>query len=142
MTKTKVLFVCLHNAARSQMAEAYMNSLAGDDFFAESAGFEAGSINPYVVKVMAEEGLDLSKNHSDSVFDFFREGRIYSYVIAVCDAATAERCPIFPGVCKRVNWSFPNPADFTGTEEEILAKTRIVRDTIKAEVKKFIAENQ
>jgi len=142
MAKTKVLFVCLHNAARSQMAEAYLNSLAGDDFFAESAGFEAGSINPYVVKVMAEEGLDLSKNKSDSVFDFFREGRMYAFVIAVCDAATAERCPIFPGVCKRVNWSFPNPADFTGTEDEILAETRKVRDMIKAEVKKFIAENQ
>lgn len=141
MAKTKVLFVCLHNAARSQMAEAYLNSLAGDDFFAESAGFEAGSINPYVVKVMAEEGLDLSGNKSDSVFDFFREGRMYAFVIAVCDAATAERCPIFPGVCKRVNWSFPNPADFTGTEEEILAETRKVRDMIKIEVKKFIAEN-
>lgn len=142
MAKTKVLFVCLHNAARSQMAEAYLNSLAGDDFFAESAGFEAGTINPYVVKVMAEEGLDLSGNKSDSVFDFFRQGRMYAFVIAVCDAATAERCPIFPGVCKRVNWSFPNPADFTGTEEEILAETRKVRDMIKVEVKKFIAENQ
>ena len=142
MAKTNVLFVCLHNAARSQMAEAYLNSLAGDAFFAESAGFEAGSINPYVVKVMAEEGLDLSGNKSDSVFDFFKEGRMYAFVIAVCDAATAERCPIFPGVCERVNWSFPNPADFTGTEEEILAETRKVRDLIKAEVKLFIAENR
>jgi len=142
MAKTNVLFVCLHNATRSQMAEAYLNSMAGDDFFAESAGFEAGSINPYVVKVMAEEGLDLSGNKSDSVFNFFKEGRMYAFVIAVCDAATAERCPIFPGVCERVNWSFPNPADFTGTEEEILAETRKVRDLIKAEVKLFIAENR
>jgi len=142
MSKTRVLFVCLHNAARSQMAEAYLNSLAGDNFYAESAGFEAGSINPYVVKVMAEEGLDLSRNNTDSVFDFFRQGRMYAFTIAVCDAETAERCPIFPGVCKRLNWSFPNPADFTGTEEEILAETRKVRDQIKAEVKIFIAENR
>lgn len=142
MDKTNVLFVCLHNAARSQMAEAYLNSLAGDNFFAESAGFEGGSINPYVVKVMSEEGLDLSRNKTDSVFDFFRQGRLYAFVIAVCDAATAERCPIFPGVCKRLNWSFPNPADFNGTEEEILAETRKVRDLIKAEVIRFIAENK
>ncbi len=142
MAKTNVLFVCLHNAARSQMAEAYLNSMAGDDFFAESAGFEAGSINPYVVKVMAEEGLDLSGNKSDSVFDFFKQGRMYAFTIAVCDAVTAERCPIFPGVCERLNWSFPNPANFTGTEEEILAETRKVRDEIKAEVKRFIEENR
>ena len=138
MEKTKVLFVCVHNSARSQMAEAFLNTLAGDQFYAESAGFEPGNLNPYVIKVMKEVGIDISNNKIDRVFDFFKEGRIYSYVIAVCDAAKAEQCPIFPGICKRLNWSFPNPADFTGTDEEILSQTRIVRDQIKDEIEKFI----
>lgn len=138
MPKLNVLFVCLHNSARSQMAEAFLNSLAGDKFFAESAGLEAETINPYVVEVMKEVGIDISQNKTDSVFEFFKQGRLYAYVITVCDAANAERCPIFPGVCNRLNWSFPNPAEFTGTDEEILAATRKVRDQIKEEVEKFI----
>lgn len=138
MAKTKVLFVCLHNSARSQMAEAFLNSLAGDKFYAESAGLEAGTLNPYVVQVMREVGIDISQNKTDSVFEFFKQGRLYAYVIAVCDAASAEKCPIFPGVCNRLNWSFPNPAEFNGTDEEILAETRKVRDMVKAEIEKFI----
>jgi arsenate reductase (thioredoxin) len=138
MTKTKVLFVCIHNSARSQMAEAFLNTLAGEHFYAESAGLEAGILNPYVIQVMKEVGIDISDNKIDSVFDFFKEGRIYSYVIAVCDAAKAERCPIFPGLTHRLNWSFLNPADFSGTEDEILSATRKVRDQIKVEVEKFI----
>jgi len=141
MAKTKVLFVCLHNSARSQMAEAFLNSLAGDNFYAESAGLEAGIINPYVVQVMKEVGIDISQNKTDSVFEFFKQGRLYAYVIAVCDAASAERCPIFPGVCTRINWSFPNPAEFKGTDEDILVEVRKVRDLIKSEIEKFIVTN-
>jgi arsenate reductase len=120
------------------MAEAFLNSLAGDKFFAESAGLEAGTINPHVVQVMKEVGIDISQNRTDSVFEFFKESRLYAYVIAVCDAASAERCPIFPGVSKRLNWSFANPAEFIGSKEEILSQTRKVRDQIKIEVEKFI----
>ena len=138
MEKTKVLFVCLHNSARSQVAEAFLNSLDGDHFYAESAGLEAGQLNPYVVKVMNEVGIDISGNKTDSVFDFFKQGRLYDYVIAVCDAATAEKCPIFPGVNKRLNWSFANPAEFVGTEAEILEANRKVRDQIKDKVIKFV----
>ena len=138
MARTNVLFVCLHNSARSQMAEAFLNSLAGDKFFAESAGLEAGTINPYVVQVMKEVGIDISQNKTDSVFEFFKQGRLYAYVIAVCDEANAERCPIFPGVCKRINWSFANPAGFKGSDEEILAETRKVRDLIKLQIEDFI----
>ena len=138
MTKTKVLFVCVHNSARSQMAEAFLNALAGDRFYAESAGLEPGILNPYVVKVMKEEGIDISGNKIDSAFDLYKEGRSYDYVVAVCDAAKAEKCPVFPGVTSRLNWSFPNPADFTGTDEEILAATRKVRDQIKVKIEKFI----
>ena len=138
MTKTKVLFVCIHNSARSQMAEAYLNILAGEHFYAESAGLEPGILNPYVVKVMKEEGIDISGNKIDSAFDLYKEGRSYDYVVTVCDAAKAEKCPVFPGVTSRLNWSFPNPADFTGTDEEILAATRKVRDQIKVKIEKFI----
>jgi len=138
MTKTKVLFVCIHNSARSQMAEAYLNILAGEHFYAESAGLDPGILNPYVVKVMKEEGIDISGNKIDSAFDLYKEGRSYDYVVTVCDAAKAEKCPVFPGVTSRLNWSFPNPADFTGTDEEILAATRKVRDQIKVKIEKFI----
>lgn len=138
MTKIKVLFVCVHNSARSQMAEAFLNTLAGEHFNAESAGLEPGTLNPYVVQVMKEEGIDISGNKIDSVFDLYKEGRSYNYVVAVCDAAKAEKCPVFPGVTSRLNWSFPNPADFTGTDEEILEATRKVRDQIKVKVEKFI----
>jgi len=138
MTKTNVLFVCLHNSARSQMAEAFLNSLAGDEFYAESAGLEAGTLNPYVIQVMKEEGIDISQNKTDSVFEFFKQGRVYDYVIAVCDSANAEKCPIFPGTCHRINWSFHNPADFTGTADEILTQTRKVKDQIKEKIEKFI----
>jgi arsenate reductase len=140
MVKLKVLFVCVHNSARSQMAETFLNHLASDSFAAESAGFEPTIINPLVVEVMKEIGFDISNNQTKSVFDFFKQGRIFNYVIAVCDAANGERCPIFPSVTKTLNWSFEDPASFTGTHEEILAKTRLVRDKIKFEVENFINE--
>jgi arsenate reductase len=140
MVKLKVLFVCVHNSARSQMAETFLNHLASDSFSAESAGFEPTIINPLVVEVMKEIGFDISNNQTKSVFDFFKQGRIFNYVIAVCDAANGERCPIFPSVTKTLNWSFEDPASFTGTHEEILAKTRLVRDKIKFEVENFINE--
>ena len=140
MEKVKALFVCVHNSARSQMAETFLNHLAGDKFKAESAGFEPKNINPLVVEVMKEIGFDISNNQTKSVFDFFKQGRQFNYVIAVCDAANGERCPIFPSVTKRLNWSFEDPASFTGTHEEILARTRLVRDKIKHEVENFMNE--
>jgi len=138
MEKIKVLFVCVHNSARSQMAEAILNKLAGDRFFAESAGLEPGKLNPVVVEAMKEINIDISKNDTKSVFDFFKEGRLYNYVITVCDTASTERCPIFPGLTKRIGWSFEDPSAFTGTHDEKLAKTREIRDKIKSEVENFI----
>ena len=140
MKKLKVLFLCVHNSARSQMAEAFLNQLAGDAFIAESAGLEPGVLNPLVVEVMQEIGLDLSGNQTRSAFDLFKQGQMFQFVITVCDAANAERCPIFPGVTKRLSWSFEDPASFTGSNEEKLAKTRLVRDKIKSEIEKFINE--
>jgi len=140
MEKFKVLFLCVHNSARSQMAEAFLNQFAGDIFKAESAGLEPGILNPLVVEVMQEIGIDISVNQTRSAFDLFKQGLTFNFVITVCDAANAERCPIFPGVTKRISWSFDDPSSFTGTHEEKLAKTRLVRDKIKSEVEKFANE--
>jgi len=140
MDKIPVLFVCVHNSARSQMAEAFLNRIAGDRFAAESAGLEPGTLNPLVVEVMAEVGIDISGNATKSVFDFLKQGRHFAYVITVCDEAAAERCPIFPGVFKTIRWSFADPSSFEGTHEEKLARTREVRDQIRAAVERFAAE--
>lgn len=140
MDKVRVLFVCIHNSARSQMAEAYLNNLAGDKYFAESAGIEPGKLNPNVVKVMKEDEIDISGNKIKDVFEFYKKGRLYNYVITVCDKTAAERCPVFPGVKERINWSFPDPSKLEGTEEEVLMGTKIIRNQIKEKVKEWIEE--
>lgn len=136
--KQRVLFVCIHNSARSQIAEAWLNHLAGDRFEAESAGIEPGKLNPVVVEVMREAGIDISRNQTKSVVGFIKEGRLYSTVVTVCDETAAERCPIFPGVTQRLHWSFPDPSQFTGTPQERLAKTREVRDAIRDRIQSWI----
>ncbi len=139
MKKIKVLFVCVHNSARSQMAEAFVNHLYGDSFFAESAGLEPGVLNPLAVEAMKEEGIDISGNKTKSVFDFFKDGKLYSFVFTVCDAANSERCPIFPGlVTQTIHWSFEDPLSFKGSHEEKLEKTRKVRDAIKDAIDKWV----
>jgi len=138
MEKTTVLFVCVHNSARSQMAEAFLRQLGGEGFEAESAGFEPGEINPFVVDVMKEVGIDISQKSAKSVFELYKMGRLYNYVITVCDDANAQRCPVFPGFSVRISWSFDDPAGFTGSYEEKLAKTRAVRDQIQKQVEDFI----
>ncbi|GAB3366840.1 arsenate reductase ArsC [Arachidicoccus ginsenosidivorans] len=122
------------------MAEAFLNELGADAFIAESAGLEPGTLNPYVVEAMAEAGIDISGKQTKAVFDLFRQGKPFNAVITVCDAASAERCPVFPGMTKRIAWSFPDPSGFKGTKEEILAQTREVRDEIKKKVTDFIGE--
>jgi arsenate reductase (thioredoxin) len=131
----KILFVCIHNSARSQMAEAFLQKYGGEHFKVESAGIEPGNINPNVVTVMHEAGIDLSQKGTQAVFDLFRAGRLYNAVITVCDEASAERCPIFPGRVKRIAWSFNDPSGFAGTPEEILQQTRDVRDEIETKIK-------
>ena len=140
--KKKVLFICQHNSARSQMAESFLNNLAGDRFEAESAGLEPGRLNPLVVEVMKEVGIDISGNQTKSVQEFYKKGKQYDYVITVCDEASAERCPVFPGISVRLHWSFEDPAQFQGSEEEKLARTRVIRDKIKEKVQNFIKENR
>lgn len=109
------------------MAEAFLNNLCGDKFKAESAGISATKINSYVTRVMAEIGIPLTGHRSKSVTEF--QGRTFNYVVTVCDL-TREECPFFPGEIE-MNKSFLDPSSFTGTEEEILAKVRRVRDEIK-----------
>ncbi|MEI8004566.1 MAG: arsenate reductase ArsC [Bacteroidota bacterium] len=139
MEKTRVLFVCIHNSARSQIAEALLNNMAGDKFDAQSAGLEKGTLNPLAVKVMAETGIDISANETKDVFDFYKDGTLFNYVVTVCDAANSERCPIFPSATKTLHWSFEDPSSFTGTEEEKLEKTRKVREEIREEILRFIS---
>jgi arsenate reductase len=124
------------------MAEAFLNSLAGDRFFAESAGLEPGKLNPYVVEVMREEGIDLAGKKTDSAFEFFKEGRTYDYVVTVCDEASGERCPVFPGKTIRMHWSFEDPSTFTGPGEEIRKKVRKVRDMIRERIDMFVRETR
>ena len=135
--KLRVLFICVHNSARSQMAEAFLKNECGDRFEVFSAGLEPGQLNPFVVEVMSEIGIDISKNEVNSVFDFLKAGKWFQYIITVCDEAAAERCPIFPGVSKRLHWSFPDPSRFSGSREERLRLTREVRDIIRGRIQAF-----
>lgn len=140
MKKQRVLFVCIHNSARSQMAEAFLNLAGGDRFEAESAGLEPGKINPLVVEVMREIGVDLSQKGTRDVFEVYRQGKQYDYVVTVCDEASGERCPVFPGAAARLHWNFEDPSSFTGSQKEKLAKTRMVRDQIRQRIALFIKE--
>jgi len=142
MDKIKVLFVCIHNSARSQMAEAILNHYYSDKFTAESAGFEAGTLNPFAVKAMTEWGINIAQNKTDIVFDLFKEGRIYSYVVTVCDESNAERCPVFPGITKRLHWSFPDPSAFKGRDEDKQLFTENVRDQIKEKIDEWVKNLQ
>ncbi|MBN1357873.1 arsenate reductase ArsC [Candidatus Bathyarchaeota archaeon] len=133
-----VLFICTHNSARSQMAEAFLNKLCGDKYKAESAGVTPTQVNPYVAKVMTEIGIDLSTHRSKSIMEF--QGKTFDYVVTVCDSAR-EVCPFFPGE-KEMHKSFPDPTAFKGSEEEVLPKVRVVRDEIKEWVENtFCNEN-
>jgi arsenate reductase (thioredoxin) len=138
--KPRALFLCIHNSARSQMAAAFLKQIAGDRFEVESAGLEPGTLNPVAVAAMRDAGIDISGNATQSVFELFKSGRRFEYVISVCDAASAERCPIFPGVTTRLNWAFADPSAFKGTAEERLRQTIAVRDEIRDRVRCWVDE--
>jgi arsenate reductase (thioredoxin) len=139
--KQPVLFICIHNSARSQMAEAFLNDICGAEFEAQSAGLEPGTLNPLVVEVMREAGFDISKNKTQAVFDVFKSGQLFAYVITACSEAEAGGCPIFPGPTKRLHWPFPDPSRVEGTPGAKLEKVRQIRDAIQAHVEQFCAEN-
>jgi arsenate reductase len=136
---TKVLFICIHNSARSQMAEGLLKKLGGDRFEVESGGLEAGKLNPLAVETMKEIGIDISSHKTKRAEGFIQAGIKFDYVITVCDETSAERCPVFPGPTKRLHWSFEDPSSFSGSPDEKTAKTRRVRDQIKAKISEFIS---
>ncbi|MFZ5906443.1 MAG: arsenate reductase ArsC [Nitrospirota bacterium] len=140
MNKEKILFVCVHNSARSQMAEAFCNQLCGDLFEAESAGLQPGNLNPLVIEAMHEIGFDLSGKATRSVFEAVKAGRLFSYVITVCDETAAEKCPVFPGITRRLHWGFPDPSVLTGTHAEKMQEVRKIRDSIRQRIEAWCAE--
>lgn len=136
----KALFVCIHNSARSQMAEAFLNSLGEGRFEAESAGLEPGTLNPLVVAAMREVGIDISNAKTKSVAEMLARGPVFDYVITVCDEASAERCPVFPGPTIRLHWGFPDPSALTGSHDERMAAVRSIRDQIRSKVADWCRE--
>lgn len=139
MNKTKVLFLCTENSARSQMAEAFLRYYGGDQYEAYSAGLDPRGINPLTEKVMAEKGIILENQYSKDLSEYL--GKVhFSYLITVCSNAE-ERCPsTFPGVSRRLSWEFVNPAATEGGIEDKLAKFRIVRDQIEEQIKGWLSE--
>ena len=140
MTETiKVLFVCVHNAARSRMAEAILRQIGGARFEVASAGFEPREVNPLVVEAMALTGLTLHTTEAQpSVFQLFQAGRRFHYVIGVCDEEHGQKCPLFPGVTQRIYWSFPDPSTFSGSHEEQLDRVVEVRDAIRERIAQWL----
>ena len=138
--KKKVLFICVHNSARSQMAAALLNQRCGEFFQAESAGLEPGKLNPLAVEVLRETGIDISKNKTRAVFDVFVSGELFAYVITVCAESEAAGCPIFPGVTKRLHWSFLDPSKLPGSYEERLEGAREIRDQISDRIEAWCNE--
>lgn len=140
--RPRVLFVCIHNSARSQLAEEYLRQMAGEEFFVESAGLTPGSLNPYVVALLKEDGIDISQKKTQAVGDLYRRGKTYQWVVTVCNREAEENCPVFPGPVRRLSWPFPDPAGFSGTEETVRAQVRSLAAEIKAQVRAFVEEHR
>lgn len=137
MTK-KILVLCTGNSCRSQIAEGYLQSFAGDKATVYSAGVETHGVNPRAIQVMKEDGIDISQHTSNNVTEY--SGIDFDFIITVCDNAK-ERCPYFPSNAKKFHYNFPDPAKKTGTEEEIMEEFRRVRQMIKDYSGNFIKEN-
>ena len=138
--KPRVLAICIHNSARSQMTEEFVRKAAGDRADVMSAGIEPGNLNPIVVELLREDGINIEGKATQSVFDLHQRGERFDYVIAVCDKEAAERCPIFPAEKERLHWPFPDPSKAEGTMEEKLAYVRPIRDQIREQARQFVEE--
>jgi arsenate reductase len=134
----KVLFICEHNQARSQMAEELFNRMAQEGYLAESAGLEPAGVHPLTIEVMKEKGIDLSGKTAQSVFDLYKHGRLFSHVITVCRPEVDDKCPIFPGVTSRENWNLDDPAEAGGSQEEKLEAFRRIRDEVEAKLRAWL----
>ncbi len=136
MEKPKVMFLCTHNSARSQMAEAFLRRYGGDKFDVYSAGLEPTEIHPFAKQVMEELGFDMTGHRSKDLQQFLGKTH-FGYLITVC-ARAEEQCPIFPGVSLRLHWPLADPAAFEGTEVEKLEKFREIRDQIHERIKLWL----
>ena len=123
------------------MAEEILRKLAGDRFEVESAGLEPGKLNPIIIESLKEEGIDITGKPTKAAFDLYKKGNHYDYVITVCDEASAERCPIFPGLSQRLHWSFTDPSKFEGTHDEKLAKVKKVKEEIRRKINEWLQTN-
>jgi arsenate reductase len=139
MERQRVLFLCTHNSARSQMAEGYLRAVAADCFEVASAGTETTRVHPLAIRAMQDIGIDLT-GHASKTFDAFLR-QPWAYIITVCDNAN-EGCPVFPAAAKRLHWSFEDPSRATGTEEERLQMFRRIRDAIITQIHAWLAEQQ
>ncbi len=135
--KKRIIFICTHNSARSQMAEGILRALYGERFDVFSAGTEPKDVNPFAIKVMKEIGIDISKHRAKSVKEFL--GEEFDLVVTVCDHAK-ENCPFFPGGKRYAHKGFEDPSQFRGDEEEVLSAFRRVRDEIKEWIEKSFGE--
>ena len=138
MSKTRVLFICTGNSARSQMAEAFLRTYGGDRYEPFSAGLEPRAVNPLTVRVMQERGIDITSQRSKGLAEYLGRQH-FGVLVTVCDRAEQE-CPIFPGVATRLHWSFADPAAAQGNEEQRLVRFREVRDQIEARVREWLRE--
>ena len=136
--RKRVLVVCVHNSARSQMAEEYIRKYSNRPVFVESAGLEPGNLNPYVITVLQEEGIDISGKKTQSAFDLLEQSKSYDYVITVCSDEANERCPVYPGKSLRLHWPFPDPSALKG--DGALDQTREIREMIKERVFQFVRD--
>jgi len=135
MKKKRVLFICHHNSARSQLAEEILKKYGGDIYAVESAGLEEGDINPYVARVLLEEeGVDISNKATRNVKEILYEGHVFWEIITVCGVETHEKCPIFPGIQHRYHWDYPDPSKYTGTDEEKMEKVKALYLTLKERI--------
>jgi len=141
MMQKNVLFICRHNSGRSQMAEAILNRLGKGWFKAESAGLEPKPVDSLVIGVMDEIGYDLSTKRSKDLFSFYKQGRLFDYVITVCDKETEDGCPVFPGIVERLNWPFEDPSEVQGDDDEKREKVRGIRDAILSKIEYFIKDD-
>jgi arsenate reductase len=135
-----VLFICSHNSARSQIAEELMRRSYGDTVRSESAGLREGTINPLAVEVLKEWDIDITDKETQDAWELYRNGRLFSHVITVCDDSNGEHCPVFPGGVVRLHWSLHDPAAFEGSWEEKLERTRQVRDEIQFRIDEWYEE--
>lgn len=137
--KQRVLFICTHNSARSQMAEGLLRALAGDRFDVFSAGTDASRVRPLAIKAMNELDIDIAGQYSKTLARYLKEP--FDIVITVCDTA-AEACPIFPGAVQRRHWSFEDPSQATGSEAEQLMVYRRIRDEIRERIENELLVEQ